>query len=176
MPYDDYEKVREIYMGNFGRAFMVHRVVDKKFLTMKEFSLCGLDEGERHSALREVQMLTSMKHPYIVRYIEKFMHESQLCLVFDECDDGNLWTFIRLCNRQHTFMPETQVIRWFTQICLAVKYLHERPHPILHREIKTQNIFLASKEKEGTVAKLFVEFGPMKVLDSPEAQVRAQLG
>lgn len=176
MPFDDYEKVREIYMGTFGRAFLVHRVADRKVLSMKEFSFSELDPDERQFALREVQTLTSLKHPYIIRYCEKFMHDSRLCMVFDEGDDGNLWTFIRLCSRQRTVIPEVQVLRWFTQICLAVKYLHERPHPILHRDIKTQNIFLAKKDKEGTVAKLFVEFGPMKILDNPDSEVRASIG
>lgn len=163
-------------MGTFGRAFVVHRVADKKALSMKEFSFADLDWEERQSALREVQALTSLKHPYIIRYVEKFMHDSQLCMVFDEGDYGNLWTFVRQNSRQRTVIPEPQVVRWFTQICLAVKYLHERSHPILHRDIKTQNIFLGKKDKEGTVAKLFAEFGPMKVLENPGAEVRASIG
>lgn len=104
------------------------------------------------------------------------MHDSHLCMVFGECDEGNLWTYLRLCSRQHTIVPESQVIRWFTQIALAIKYLHERPHPILHGDIKTQNIYLARKDKEGTCAKLLVEFGPMKVLENPTMQVRSHLG
>jgi len=176
MPFDDYQKVREVYMGNFGRAFVVYRAADKKHLSMKEFSVAGLDEELRITAMRDVQTLASLKHPYIVRYCEKFMHGGQLCMVFDDCDDGNLWAFIRLCSRQRTVMPENQVVRWFTQICLAVKYLHERQQPILHGDIHTQNIFLTKKAKEGTVAKLFVEFGPMQVLDDPEDRVRAHVG
>lgn len=176
MPFDDYQKIRELYMGNFGRAFVVYRAADKKNLTMKEFSMAGLEEELRITAMRDVQTLFSLKHPYIVRYCEKFMHDGRLCMVFDECDDGNLWAFIRLCSRQRAVMPETQVVRWFTQICLAVKYLHERQQPILHGDIQTQNIFLTKKAKEGTVAKLFVEFGPMQVLDDPEDRVRAHVG
>merc|ERR1719201_2588147 len=163
-------------MGTFGRAFLVQRAGDKKVVSMKEFSFSGLDREERQSALREVNALTSLKHPYIIRYCEKFMHDSTLCMVFDEGDHGTLWTAIRTCGRQKTVMPEKQVVRWFTQICLAVKYLHERQHPILHRDIKTQNIFLAKKDKEGTCAKLFIEFGPMKVLDNPGSALRAPVG
>lgn len=176
MPHDDYQKIREIYMGTFGRAFLSQRIVDKKPVTIKEFCFAGLDVEERQAALREVNALTQLKHPYIVRYCEKFMHDSQLCMVFDEGEEGSLWAFIRLCGRQKTFMPEAQVLRWFTQIALAVKYLHERPHPILHRDIKTQNVFLAKKDKEGTCAKLFIEFGPMKVLDHPGSALRAPVG
>ncbi|TMS19573.1 Serine/threonine-protein kinase Nek4 [Larimichthys crocea] len=36
--------------------------------------------------------------------------------------------------------PERQVVEWFVQIAMALQYLHERN--ILHRDLKTQNIFL----------------------------------
>merc|ERR1719215_1040784 len=101
-----------------------------------------MDQQMRLSALRDVQSLTSLKHPYLIRYCEKFIHETSLFMVFDEIEEGTLFTYIRMCSRQRALMPEAQVLRWFTQVCLAVKYLHERPHPILHRNITTQNIFL----------------------------------
>ena len=41
------------------------------------------------------------------------------------------------------FQRESQVLDWFVQICLALKYVHDRK--ILHRDLKTQNIFLTSK-------------------------------
>ncbi len=37
---------------------------------------------------------------------------------------------------------ESQILDWFVQICLALKYVHDRK--ILHRDLKTQNIFLTA--------------------------------
>jgi NIMA (never in mitosis gene a)-related kinase 1/4/5 len=37
---------------------------------------------------------------------------------------------------------ENQILNWFTQICLAMKHVHDRK--IIHRDLKTQNIFLTS--------------------------------
>ena len=39
--------------------------------------------------------------------------------------------------------PEEQVLDWFVQIALALKHVHDRK--ILHRDLKTQNIFLTGK-------------------------------
>jgi len=177
MPWDDYQKVREIFVGAFGRTFLVHRAADQKQLAMKELDFANLDHKERQLALKEAYVLSSLKHPYIIRYCEKFMHNDQLCMLMDGCHEGSLWSFVRLCGRQRAIMPETQVVHWLTQLCLAVKYLHERPQPLLHGDIKTQNIFIVKKDHEclGCV-KLLVDFGPMKVLDDPGSLTQGQVG
>lgn len=42
--------------------------------------------------------------------------------------------------QQGRYFPETQVLDWFVQTCLGLKHIHDRK--ILHRDLKTQNIFL----------------------------------
>ena len=51
-----------------------------------------------------------------------------------------------------------QIIDWFVQTCLAVKHIHDRK--ILHRDIKSQNIFLT---RHGIVK--LGDFGIAKVLN-----------
>ena len=54
------------------------------------------------------------------------------------CDGGDLYMKI---NRQRgRLLPENVILTYFVQLCRAVQYIHERK--ILHRDIKTQNIFL----------------------------------
>ena len=55
------------------------------------------------------------------------------------CDGGDLFTKI---NKQRgRLLPENVILTYFVQICRAVQYIHERK--ILHRDIKSQNIFLS---------------------------------
>lgn len=56
-------------------------------------------------------------------------------------------------------MTEDQILNLFTQICLAIKHIHDRK--ILHRDLKSGNVFLT---KQG-IAKLG-DFGIAKVLQS----------
>jgi NIMA (never in mitosis gene a)-related kinase len=56
---------------------------------------------------------------------------------------GNLESRL-LFNGQIEFQEET-IVNWLCQICLGLKHLHERG--IIHRDIKTQNVFLNSKNR-----------------------------
>ena len=49
-------------------------------------------------------------------------------------------------------------MNWFVQICLGLKHVHDRK--ILHRDIKTQNIFIT---KSGVVK--LGDFGIARVLN-----------
>lgn len=60
-------------------------------------------------------------------------------------------------------------MRIFVQICLALKHVHN--NNILHRDLKSQNIFLTSK----AIVKLG-DFGIAKVLDATDDQAKTQIG
>jgi len=95
----------------------------------------------------------------------------------DYCEGGDLQQYITQRKRQRSSIAEPQVIRWFTQMCLALKHMHDKN--ILHRDIKAQNIFLAKRERSegnslGCVK--IADFGIAKVLDSQTALARTQVG
>jgi len=59
---------------------------------------------------------------------------------------GDLQAVIKKHIQDNTLIEETLIWNWFLQTCHAVGYIHERN--ILHRDIKSQNIFI---NKEGEV-------------------------
>ena len=67
--------------------------------------------------------------PYVFRTIS---------IVMEHCEGGDLYSQI---NRQRgKLMSEERILAYFVQICLALKFIHDRK--ILHRDIKSQNIFI----------------------------------
>lgn len=54
------------------------------------------------------------------------------------CEGGDLSSLIE--KRKMRYFPESDVLSWFIQISLALQYMHDEH--ILHRDLKTQNIFL----------------------------------
>lgn len=61
------------------------------------------------------------------------------------------------------------MLDWFTQICLGLKYIHDRK--IIHRDIKSQNIFLTA---QGLVQ--IGDFGVAKVLAQTMQKAKTVIG
>ena len=89
-----------------------------------------------------------------------------LCIVMEFADAGDLSQRIRA--REGLFAEE-EVLNTFAQCCLALHYVHKRH--VLHRDIKSQNIFLTSV---GTVK--LGDFGIAKVLDHTAAEAITMIG
>ena len=72
-------------------------------------------------------------------------------IVMVYCDGGDIYSKIKAQKSKNKNFPESVIIDWLAQMALALLYLHERK--ILHRDMKTQNIFL----KNGKVS-FFLKF------------------
>ncbi|KAM4052706.1 serine/threonine-protein kinase Nek1-like [Anomaloglossus baeobatrachus] len=145
-----YVRVRKIGEGSFGKAILVKA-----------------KEDERAGSRREVAVLANMKHPNIVQYIESFEESGCLYIVMDYCEGGDL--FQRINAQKEVLFSEDQILDWFAQLCLALKHVHDRK--ILHRDIKSQNIFLT---KSGTIQ--LGDFGIARVLNSTVELARTFIG
>lgn len=103
----------------------------------------------------QAKLLSSLQHPNIVAYHESFRSSDGdfLYISMAYCEGGDLYTRslyrlrlladpirVRLKNQKGTLLAEKQIVEWFVQIALALQYLHLKN--ILHRDLKTQNIFL----------------------------------
>ncbi|XP_015729922.1 serine/threonine-protein kinase Nek4 isoform X2 [Coturnix japonica] len=106
---------------------------------IKKLNLKQASSRERKAAEQEAQLLSQLKHPNIVAYRESWQGEDGLLyIVMGFCEGGDLYH--RLKEQKGKLLPENQVVEWFVQIAMALQYLHEKH--ILHRDLKTQNVFL----------------------------------
>ncbi|XP_054590851.2 serine/threonine-protein kinase Nek1 isoform X1 [Nothobranchius furzeri] len=164
---DKYEKVKKIGEGSFGKAILVKSKEDGHQYVIKEIGISGMSSKERQESRREVAVLANMSHPNIVQYKESFEEGGCLYIVMDYCEGGDL--FRKINSQKGVLFSEEQILDWFVQICLALKHVHDRK--ILHRDIKSQNIFLT---KDGTVQ--LGDFGIARVLNSTVDLARTCIG
>ncbi|XP_063280360.1 serine/threonine-protein kinase Nek1 isoform X10 [Prinia subflava] len=164
---DKYIKVRKIGEGSFGKAILVKAKENDQEYVIKEINISKMSNKEREESRREVAVLANMKHPNIVLCRESFKENGCLYIVMDYCEGGDL--FKKINAQKGILFSEDQILDWFVQICLALKHIHDRK--ILHRDIKSQNIFLT---KDGTIQ--LGDFGIARVLNSTAELARTCIG
>ncbi|KAM4741605.1 serine/threonine-protein kinase Nek4 isoform 3-T3 [Anableps anableps] len=136
---NNYIFIRVVGKGSYGEVNLVKHKTDQKQYVIKKLNLTTSSKRERRAAEQEANLLSQLRHPNIVTYRESWEGDDrQLYIVMGFCEGGDLYH--RLKQQKGELLPERQVVEWFVQIAMALQYLHERN--ILHRDLKTQNIFL----------------------------------
>ncbi|KAM9655203.1 serine/threonine-protein kinase Nek4 isoform 3-T3 [Morphnus guianensis] len=139
MPLAAYCFLRAVGKGSYGEVSLVRHQQDSKQYVIKKLNLKNASNRERKAAEQEAQLLSQLKHPNIVTYRESWQGEDGLLyIVMGFCEGGDLYH--KLKEQKGKLLPENQVVEWFVQIAMALQYLHEKH--ILHRDLKTQNVFL----------------------------------
>lgn len=164
---EKYQLIKVLGEGSFGCAHLVRRKSDNLYFVIKEIRFSTLKPKEREDAQNEIAILSKLDCPYIISYIESFFSEGKLCIVMEYADGGDLATKITAQGRKH--FSEDEILHIFTQLCLAIKYIHDRR--ILHRDLKCGNVFLTSK---GDVK--LGDFGIAKVMSNSVQLAQTQIG
>eukprot|EP01004_Peranema_trichophorum_P002803 NODE_1833_length_1787_cov_21.008413_g1553_i0.p1 GENE.NODE_1833_length_1787_cov_21.008413_g1553_i0~~NODE_1833_length_1787_cov_21.008413_g1553_i0.p1 ORF type:complete len:387 (+),score=90.49 NODE_1833_length_1787_cov_21.008413_g1553_i0:68-1228(+) len=169
LPGEKYEKLEIIGKGSFGNAVLVRDKRDGSKYISKEVNLQQLNAKDREAQRNEVDVLTKLKHPNIIKYIEHYEKDGTLCIIMEYADGGDLQGRIKKQKASGQLFSEDQIMAWFVQMGLAVKHIHD--NKIIHRDLKSANIFLTS----GDVVKLG-DFGFGKILANTIAQAQTLCG
>ncbi|KAF4321704.1 hypothetical protein BBO99_00001684 [Phytophthora kernoviae] len=175
---DAYEQVRIIGKGSFGVVTQIVRKTDRKMLVWKEVNYGAMSEKEKQLIVSEVNILRELRHPHIVRYLDRVIDKqaTKIYIVMEYCEGGDLGQFIKRKKREGSYIEEGFIWHIFTHIFLALKECHRHREgnairPILHRDIKPGNIFLDSNNN----AKLG-DFGLAKELSSESRFAQTNVG
>ena len=122
--------------------------------------MLDLSATERQMALNEVRVLATLDHPNIVTYYDSFERDGVLMIgglglvetqyspliglsraaEMEYADGGNLAETLA---KQTVRMEERDIIAIFSQIVSAIRHMHD--NNVLHRDLKTANIFLTKE-------------------------------
>ena len=152
-----------------GGMSVVYRAQDLRFsnvtrlCAVKEMFNTAADPQVRAMIVRnferEANILATLSHPAIVQVYDYFTEGDHSYLVLEFVEGDNLETVL---DKTEGFLPEVQVVRWATQICDVLSYLHcHEPRPIIFRDVKPSNIML---DKHDRIR--LVDFGIAKMFQS----------
>uniref|UniRef100_A0A4W4EB49 Protein kinase domain-containing protein n=1 Tax=Electrophorus electricus TaxID=8005 RepID=A0A4W4EB49_ELEEL len=132
----------EIGRGSFKT---VYKGLDTE--TTVEVAWCELQtrkltKAERQRFSEEVEMLKGLQHPNIVRFYDSWKSTVKghkcILLVTELMTSGTLKTYLKRFKE----MKPKLLQRWSRQILKGLHFLHTRTPPIIHRDLKCDNIFI----------------------------------
>ncbi|XP_017160150.1 serine/threonine-protein kinase WNK2 isoform X7 [Poecilia reticulata] len=115
--------------------------------TWVEVAWCELQErklskAERQRFKEEAEMLKALQHPNIVRFYDFWESPVKgkkcIVLVTELMTSGTLKTYLK----RFKVMKPKVLRRWCRQILKGLHFLHTRTPPIIHRDLKCDNIFI----------------------------------
>ena len=141
---DGFEILEKLGDGAYSVVYKVRRKEDSKIYALKKVRLHNLSEKEKENSLNEVRILASVKSTFVISYKEAFIDENEksLCIVMEYADKGDLYQNICQFKKMGCLIDEVDVWRIFIQMTKGLKALHDLK--ILHRDLKSANIFLFS--------------------------------
>ena len=141
---EGFEILDKLGDGAYSVVYKVKRKEDSNIYALKKVKLKGLTDKEKENALNEVRILASVKSPFVISYKEAFIEEETeaLCIVMEYADKGDLYQKILHLKKMKCFIEEIDAWKIFIQMTRGLKSLHDLK--ILHRDLKSANIFLFS--------------------------------
>ncbi|XP_050436833.1 serine/threonine-protein kinase 32A isoform X2 [Adelges cooleyi] len=135
--FNHFEILRAIGKGSFGKVCIVEKKDSRQMYAMKymQKSRC-IERDALKNVLREMEILTTLEHPFLVNLWFSFQDEEDLFMVSDLLLGGDL----RYHLGQDVKFNENCIKLFACEIGSALEYLQSER--IIHRDIKPENILL----------------------------------
>ena len=97
---------------------------------------------------REVTSFIILHHPYLLIFYGVIAEPKHLSIITEYCPGGNLHEL--LFKKKHIYLSWKTRKKFLLQIAKGMNYLHKNNPPILHRDLKSLNIFLTNDLKKSS--------------------------
>ena len=84
-----FERLNIVGRGQFGTAYLVKDASGRK-LVLKEINTGGMDDTEKKATFAEVDLLRSLDHINIVKYLGHFFKKSDFVILMEYCGGASL--------------------------------------------------------------------------------------
>mmetsp|Transcript_33479 Transcript_33479/g.58657 ORF Transcript_33479/g.58657 Transcript_33479/m.58657 type:complete len:566 (-) Transcript_33479:74-1771(-) len=113
----------------------------------------GMPASERRRITEEINLIKTLKHPNIIHFISAWVNRAKEEVVFitEIVTGGSLKSYLKRIR-----YPKLKVIKlWCREILSGLEYLHsQKPNPIVHRDLKCDNIFIMANTGQIRIADL----------------------
>lgn len=125
--------MRKIGQGASGGVYRAKNRVTGEIVALKQMNL--QQQSRKDMIVSEMNVLRSVQHPNIVRYIESYLWGEDLWTVMEFMEGGSLTQVVTA-----VYMTEMQIATVLREVLLGLKHLHDSG--FIHRDIKSDNVLL----------------------------------
>jgi calcium-dependent protein kinase len=150
---DYYTPKGELGSGSYGKVFQVKNKKSGDIRACKQLAIKQIQNYNKF--MLEINILSKMDHPNIIKLYEVFEDKRYVYLVMEECIGGELFDRIIDKLQKDTIFTEREAAKIFKQVISAIAYCHKQG--ICHRDLKPENLLLVNKEEDSPVK--VIDFG-----------------
>jgi|CXWK01.1.fsa_nt_gi serine/threonine-protein kinase len=150
-----YRIVKLVGQGGFGAVYRGWDTALDRPVAVKEHFDTGPQSQRQFE--REAKLLANLRHANLPTVFDHFLLPDGQYLIMEFVEGKSLTA---LLGERGAPLDEAGVLPWIRQVCDALTYLHTRTPPIVHRDIKPDNIIITADGRA-----MLVDFGISKVYD-----------
>ncbi|HEX8292597.1 MAG TPA: serine/threonine-protein kinase, partial [Pyrinomonadaceae bacterium] len=140
---DRYAVERQIGAGGMGAVYVA---TDRRFGSTVALKETFFDDPALRKAFeREARLLNRLRHPALPRVSDHFEEADGQFLVMEYIAGSDLAQMLK--ERGGAGFPAGRVLAWADQLLDALDYLHTQEPPVVHRDIKPQNLKPAARDQ-----------------------------
>ncbi|HLI72208.1 MAG TPA: protein kinase [Ktedonobacteraceae bacterium] len=133
-----YRIERALGSGGFGHVYLSVDLQTKTLYALKEYIVTGA--SGKAQLEHEAQVLSHLHHPNLPAYLAAFDERGHYYVVLGYIEGNDLTEYVRAVRQKNEVIPLALLMEWLLSICDAVAFLHSQRPPIIHRDIKPDNI------------------------------------
>jgi len=133
----------EGHFASVRTAYKKREYSSHKLFAVKSISLKKLTEKEREDLIHEVEIISHLEHPHIIKFYETYHDQFYFHIVTELCRGNNLNMRLKKIGGR---MKEEQVRIIILKILHAINYCHS--FGVVHRDLKPENIVFESPNTE----------------------------
>ena len=165
----NYQIIKKIGEGSYAKIYKVKKDNSDTLYVLKNIPVSEEDYSSMNEILNESSILSHCDNIYVIKYYDSFFYNGTFNIITEFCPYGDLFGYIKFYKVRGSRIEEKIIWIIFIQLSLGLGYLHHKK--ILHRDIKTKNIFI----KNNLTVKIG-DFGIAKILSSTSSYAHTFIG
>lgn len=133
-----YQIERVLGSGGFGHVYLALDQNLNQPFAVKEYLVSG--PGGQEQLMHEANVLSQLHHPNLPAFHDAFHEHGRYYVVLNYIEGYDLTDIIRNTQKHNNVVPISQIMTWILATCDAVFFLHSQQPPVIHRDIKPDNI------------------------------------